>query len=517
MGFERQRSSHKALERMKEMLGSMYSAVSGLSAHQTKMNVIGNNIANVNTYGFKASRVTFSDVFYQMMGSASTPSTDKGGTNPTQLGYGAKVNSIDVINTRAGSATTDRALDVYINGDGYLPVKKSDGSVMYTRVGVLSFDVAGNLVDPNGNQVLGFKLDSSTKKAQLNSDGTTSVQNLVAIKVDPNDLNKYTGIAIGQNGEITVIKEGEPAFIPSSNTGWINGTPTVSSNSIYNGTVNMTISRSFTSSALYTGPEDAVFISSNAAVNGAPDAMSVAYDSTNNPPYVLNYMNGASARTATGTLDPATNTVTFYGIDDLNGGTSGIVRIPIHATDDSLGYNFVDGDPAVAIGSVDTPSSYNIKLTTTDKSGSNVTLNTQWNGSEPSITIGDISIQLDTSKFQDALDSGFTNVLIGTVGPGPGKPEKIANIAIVKFINPDGLSQDGEGYYIETTNSGDAVATIPGSGGTGSLRAGALEMSNVDLSREFTEMIITQRGFQANTRMITVSDEMLSELVNMKR
>lgn len=499
------------------MLGSMYSAVSGLSAHQTKMNVIGNNIANVNTYGFKASRVTFSDVFYQTMGSASSPSTNKGGTNPTQLGYGAKVNSIDVINTRAGSATTDRALDVYINGDGYLPVKSSDGAISYTRVGVLSFDVAGNLVDSNGNQVLGFKLDSNTKKAQLNSDGTASPQNLIAIKVDPNDLDKYTGIAIGQNGEVTAIKEGDPTFIPSSNTGWINGTPTVSSTSLYNGTLNMTISRSFTSSSLYTGPKDAVFISSNAAINGAPDEITVAYDSTSNPPYILNYMNGAIVRTVTGTLDPATNTVTFNGIDDLDGGTSGIVRIPIHPTDNTLGYNFVDGAPAEVIGTLDTPISYDIELITTDKSGSNVTLNTKWNGSDPSITLGDISIELDSSKFQEALDSGFTNVTIGTVGPGPGKPEKIANIAVVKFINPDGLSQNGEGYYIETTNSGQAVATIPGSGGTGSFRAGALEMSNVDLSREFTEMIITQRGFQANTRMITVSDEMLSELVSMKR
>ena len=364
---------------------------------------------------------------------------------------------------------------------------------------------------------MGFKLDSNTKKAQLNSDGTASPQNLIAIKVDPNDLDKYTGIAIGQNGEVTAIKEGDPTFIPSSNTGWINGTPTVSSTSLYNGTLNMTISRSFTSSSLYTGPKDAVFISSNAAINGAPDEITVAYDSTSNPPYILNYMNGAIVRTVTGTLDPATNTVTFNGIDDLDGGTSGIVRIPIHPTDNTLGYNFVDGAPAEVIGTLDTPISYDIELITTDKSGSNVTLNTKWNGSDPSITLGDISIELDSSKFQEALDSGFTNVTIGTVGPGPGKPEKIANIAVVKFINPDGLSQNGEGYYIETTNSGQAVATIPGSGGTGSFRAGALEMSNVDLSREFTEMILTQRGFQANTRMITVSDEMLSELVSMKR
>ncbi|MDD4122283.1 MAG: flagellar hook-basal body complex protein, partial [Eubacteriales bacterium] len=162
-------------------------------------------------------------------------------------------------------------------------------------------------------------------------------------------------------------------------------------------------------------------------------------------------------------------------------------------------------------------NTYDIRATTSYKSGAIVTLNKTWNGSATSIALGDVMIPLDTSEFQDALDAGFTNINIGTVGPGPGEPEKIANMAVVKFTNQNGLSQDGQGYYVETTNSGEAIATIPGNGGTGTFRAGALEMSNVDLSREFTEMIIAQRGFQANTRMITVSDEMLSELVSMKR
>ncbi|MDD4565419.1 MAG: flagellar hook-basal body complex protein [Eubacteriales bacterium] len=499
------------------MLGSMYSAVSGLSAHQTKMNVIGNNIANVNTYGFKASRVTFSDVFYQMMGAASTPSADSGGTNPTQLGYGAKVNSIDVLNTRAGNATTDRALDVYINGDGYLPVKNSNGAIKYTRVGVLSFDVAGNLVDSSGNQVLGFNMDPATKNALLNSDGTTSSQNLVAIKVKPEDIEKYTGIAIGNNGEITAIKEGDPTFVPSPSTSWMDGAPAVAATSLYKGPMRMTVSRGFTPSALYTGPQAAVFISSNAAIDVSPSTMSVAYDNTNTPPYTLTYMNGGTPRTATGTLDTATNTVTFTGVDDQEGGANGTVTIPIHGTDTAQGYNFVDGDPAVSIGTLDSPGTYDITATTSDKSGATVTLNATWNGTDTTVTLGDVKITLDTVKFQETLDEGCTDVNIGTVGPGDGVPEKIAHIAVVKFTNPDGLSQDGEGYYIETSNSGKAVATIPGSGGTGTFRAGALEMSNVDLSREFTEMIIAQRGFQANTRMITVSDEMLSELVNMKR
>ncbi len=504
------------------MLGSMYSAVSGLSAHQTKMNVIGNNIANVNTYGFKSSRVTFSDVFYQTMNGASAPTANGGGTNPTQLGYGAKVNSVDVINTRAGSATTDRALDVYINGDGYLPTKNSDGVIKYTRVGVLSFDVSGNLVDSNGNQVLGFRMDETTGNAQLNSDGTATAQNLVAIKVDPAKLDKYTGIAIGQNGEITAIQEGDPTFVPSADTGWMSAAPTVSVASLYNGPITMSVTRGFTPAiAAYTGNGNNIKVSSNADISSTVD-MGVVYTAPST--YTLNYTDSAAvARTATGTMNTTTTppTLTFTGVYDGTG-TTATVSIPVDTTapaDIATGYYLPTGTSTTIanIGRVAAAGTYNVNATTIDKSGATVTLTDTYTTGDTTITLGDISIDLDTVEFEAALDDGFTNINVGSVGAGAGEPIKIANIAVAKFTNANALSQDGEGYFIQTTNSGDAVATIPGNNGTGTFRAGALEMSNVDLSREFTEMIITQRGFQANTRMITTSDEMLSELVAMKR
>jgi len=164
-----------------------------------------------------------------------------------------------------------------------------------------------------------------------------------------------------------------------------------------------------------------------------------------------------------------------------------------------------------------TTTSYDITATTLDKSAAAGTLTDSWALGYTTITLGDITINIDQPKFIDAINSVFSNVVIGNVGPGAGVPVKIANMAVAKFTNVDGLAQNGEGYFLETTNSGTAIGTIPGNGGTGNFRSGALEMSNVDLSKEFTEMIIAQRGFQANTRMITVSDEMLSELVSMKR
>lgn len=502
------------------MLGSMYSAVSGLSAHQTKMNVIGNNIANVNTYGYKASRVTFSDVFYQTINGASAPTTNGGGTNPTQLGYGAKVSSIDVINTRAGSATTDRALDVYINGDGYLPVKTAEGTVKYTRVGVLSFDVSGNLVDRNGNQVLGFRLDDTTKNPQLNADGTTTVQNLVGIKIDPSDLDKYTGITIGKNGEVTGIKEGDPVLKLNSGTSWVKSA-TLDKSSLYSGSV--TISSATPSSGVQLMPgkdstgasNSGVTVPANADVQGP---VSITYDSTTQkatlsyktkdgePKTVDADWGGTSQETLSFTVD-GTVTPPLAITVQVDGGTAAAGYIKPTAT-------------ALTLGTV-VPNTVAVNLTTTNKAGATVTLNgtvtIDANSETATLKAGDITLELDAAAFGSLDFDDLKNKMLGTAGAGDGVPEKIAQIAAVKFTNSNGLSQDGESYYVETTNSGEAVATTPGSGGTGNYLAGSLEMSNVDLSREFTEMIITQRGFQANTRMITVSDEMLSELVSMKR
>ncbi|HQC82509.1 MAG TPA: flagellar hook-basal body complex protein, partial [Bacillota bacterium] len=165
-------------------------------------------------------------------------------------------------------------------------------------------------------------------------------------------------------------------------------------------------------------------------------------------------------------------------------------------------------------------SEMTVNVTTYDKSGAEVKLAATWDpeaAENTQIKLGDLTLTVDPARFGSLTSGAIDNTIVGTIGPGAGEPVKIANIAIVKFANSDGLSQSGESYYVETANSGQPVGTIPGNNGTGTLRAGALEMSNVDLAREFTEMIIAQRGFQANTRMITVSDEMLAELVNMKR
>jgi flagellar hook protein FlgE len=390
------------------------------------MDVIGNNISNVNTYGYKANRATFSDVFYSTRKAASAASGNAGGTNPSQIGYGAKVSTVDVNYTRAGAATTSIPLDVYINGDGFVAVKTADGKAMFTRAGVLGFDAEGNLVDRNGNMVLGMPMQTVTlpsgateSRPKLDQSGKAAITDLVTIRLDP--AVEYTGIEISTKGEVTALKPGASIFTPGTNTGWMSQIPQA----------------------------------------------------------------GNSQATKDSALKDGTNLF-------------GEVRVTVTRTG---GQNQITAVYAF------------------DKSNTLVNLGTGFP------TTGDLTLGADATALQDYLsklsglssDGDTRDITIGRVEPGTSTPEVLGQLAVVTFQNTSGLSQAGEDYYEETVNSGEAQAYTPGMSGTGSIMAGMLEMSNVDLSREFTEMIITERGFQANSRMITVSDEMLQELINMKR
>ncbi|MBS4193989.1 flagellar basal body rod protein FlgG [Lederbergia citri] len=294
------------------MIRSMYSGISGMKNFQTKLDVIGNNIANVNTYGFKKGRVTFKDMVNQTISGASGPSQGKGGINPKQVGLGSQLAAIDTIDTQGSLQTTGRVLDLAIQGDGYLVVAEgafggtpstfTPTSTYYTRAGNLYISSEGYLVTSGGHYVL--------------SDNETP------IRLNDGDIEGIKNLSISEDGKITYIASVE-------------------------------------------------------------------------------------------------DTITTVG-DFTREGTSDLF-------------------------------------------------------------ISDISI------------------------------------ALARFKNPGGLEKVGENMYTNTVNSGEASYKIPGTDGAGILVSGALEMSNVDLSEEFTEMIVAQRGFQANTRIITTSDEILQELVNLKR
>jgi flagellar hook protein FlgE len=270
------------------MLRSMYSGISGMKNFQTKLDVIGNNIANVNTYGFKKGRVTFKDMVSQTVSGATASGANNGGINPKQVGLGAQLAAIDTVDTQGSLQTTGRVLDIGIQGDGYLMVQRG-ATNYYTRAGNLYFDNSGYLVTSSGD----FVLDNSATPTK--------------IQINSGNVDKVKSLSISNDGKINFIADGSSA--------------------------------------------------------------------------------------------------------------------PISA----------------------------------------------------------------------------------------------ATIGIARFKNNGGLEKAGDNLFKDTVNSGTPTVLTPGTSGAGTLVSGTLEMSNVDLSEEFTEMITAQRGFQANTRIITTSDEILQELVNLKR
>lgn len=577
----------------------MYSAVSGLSQHQSKMDVIGNNIANVNTYGFKSSRITFADVFYQNYRNASTSSGNTGGTNASQLGYGTALGSIDVINSRGGSATTDRSLDVYINGDGYLPVQNSNGDTMYTRLGTLFFDSLGNLVDARGNKVLGIQMDENFVP-QLNDDGTTTAGGLTGINVDPNYLKELTSISIGSTGQITAIEPGATSLVLAAGTNWIRSV-SVAEGSLYSGAFKITsaiptraylsnkaigvtidglntpkadiVSRDTSAKDLAVANEanlrnalggdttDRYTFTYNAAdqtwniedANGivvgyqVPTAdLSTTYgisgdfaDAQDGDNFVVEVRDSVNMKgevtvqgdeltytyvdeagnkrtetiKATSTSGAAPNDVTYtFDVLSLTGGSTERTTITV-----TVPGSFADGNKHV-LGTV-TPESVKINAQTYNKAGRQIDLEGTWiAGTTNSIvSLGDISLEIDPDKLGTMNLNSLTNKQIGNIGASDGKIVTIGYIGLATFINQDGLTKVGEGYYTVSSNSGTEVISRPGNNGSGTLVSNSLEMSNVDLAAEFTEMIFAQRGFQANSRVITTSDTILEELVNLVR
>lgn len=312
------------------MMRSLYSGVTGLTTHQTRMDVIGNNIANVNTYGFKASRTTFKDIYYQTIKSPSGGTTEKkAGNNTTEVGYGVQLGSIDKNMSRSSFAGTDRTFDLAISGEGFCIVGKPGADanadktdITYTRMGNFGLDSKGNLVNANNKFVLGTKNTSASDE-----DSAGKLAEINPSKKKPTELD--------------VIN------------------------------VNELLKQAF--------PNE----------NPAP---------------------------------------TFKDLEAFSIGADGVL----------------------------------------------------------------------TASYK-------------------GEIKALARIEIAVFDNPEGLLQAGNTDFMASAASGEVAVKRPGDPGAGTTESGKLEMSNVNLAQEFSDMIITQRGFQANSRIITTSDSMLEELVNLKR
>ncbi len=441
------------------MMRSMFSGVSGLKAHQAKMDVIGNNIANVNTVGFKGQTVSFQEVFAQTIKGGGSPQGGRGGTNPQSIGLGVNIASMDVQHTQGSTQRTDNPTDVMIDGNGFFVVSNDGGqNQFYTRAGNFTVDVSGNLVTPGGFKVLGrdgnpIVIDKTTTQPASASGPATTVPPTLPIG---DEWTLSGNISINDTSYTTTVNVYDS--VGGTHGLNINFGDKVSTASGYYRPMNI----------VKAGDTTAAFGEANLSTPADPDNAVYAFFKTDG-----SFDKLVIGDPATATPVPASNLVLSY---------SGVSDITLPITQGALGQSNL------------------FSKVTSNNSLSNIT-GTQKYGNAPG--------SIDNFNISGAGEvvATYTN----------GVQKTLATIALAGFDNPSGLKKMGSNLFVKTPNSGDPRLGTPGAGSFGALVPGALEMSNVDLSQQFTEMITTQRGFQANAKIITTSDEILQELVNLKR
>ena len=486
------------------MMRALFSGVSGLKVHQTRMDVIGNNISNVNTIGFKSSAVAFSDVFYQTTQSSSGPNAATGttGRNAMQIGLGSNVASItSSVGTTGASQRTDNPFDVMIEGDGFFIVNYG-GSNYFTKAGSFGVDAYGTLCTPAGAQVMGWKVD------QL--DPTKTVADMVS------PLNIMSPENLYANPEAT-----SAAYI----SGNIDKNDTQVA---YNATGKM-VNLGFYDNMGHGYKADLrVRQSADEGTNVYDVDIINIKDEKGKSIFVVENEdeNGDITYSASGIRRVALGTVTYDATVDEQTG-----EVTLTASDSvALIFNGADGSfVSVGDGDIDA-SNESVALTiTADAGGASPFKSVEVDFSKVTMysTSGNSSLEANRGSLA-GIGAGkqvgnMTGISIDASGKIYGKYDNgdsklLGQIAVPSFANPAGLEAIGNSMFAATQNSGDfdGIGQDPTQGG-GSLTTGVLEMSNVDLSAQFTDMITTQRGFQANSRIITTSDSLLEELINLKR
>ena len=604
------------------MIRSLYSGVAGLKTQQTKMDVIGNNIANVGTYGFKSDRATFKDVYYQTTQTATASTGNVGGTNAKQIGYGNLVGSIDTNTKTSAMSSTGYGLDIAIAGEGFLQVMGADGNIMYTKAGMLDIDAEGNLVDVNGNFVLGvsgsdmtlppssnkimidlpyldaqnssvestinqvdFTITSSnpTDKANVNfnfvSSNSLPIGQKMSAKISGDsivvtlnakeefasiaevnsELNKAIKAANGNvehpAGDFTITMVPEQskfqaldvngttpkkisltgADIVSSNFGFIPGEVDIdpglrnlfkvsSVGEGFTGDTRTTKWPAAANAATNDNPKDfkLVYKDDKLTITAGDYTGTISKDQLNSAGDVLMVKTGGLDTTDSYVLSfPSLATLKNSLLEIMNKSNAGQTTPPV-----TLSATVMDNTQTpptqqnIASGSVTLANMLN-----SVGFEFSFTKAVSMQQSEPSRSLG---LGQSAFKLTGGTEGGeqtvanLTSISIDQAGRLIGVHDiygvvELGRIDLATFANPAGLQKVGNTYFQQSLNSGDPVVVEAGTEGTGQIMASTLEASNVDLSNEFSDMIMTQRGFQASSRVITVSDTMLEELINLKR
>jgi flagellar hook protein FlgE len=518
------------------MMRSLFSGVSGLKVHQTRMDVIGNNIANVNTAGYKSSRVTFQEALSQMIRVGTAPTEQRGGTNPQQVGLGVQLGSIDVKHTQGNVQSTGYATDLAIEGDGFFIIQNGD-SYLYTRAGMFGLDrgvsgegdsttAEGSLVSlVSGGRVMGYKADADGRIDPNSEIEPLSISAAEDIKAKATDTVVFAGNldsrfetgkmvsrtiqtfdSLGREHTVIIDLQRQGA-----NTWEWNARLAVTSDPI---------------PADMTGP-----IQSNETYKIVSDGTGLKLQDDATPPTTYaEHVSGALWKIS-GTDYEFELSKELIPQDVIDNG--GEIEVKTSMSERGL---VLTADVRVPVDAKPpTPPVWKGTIEFNDD-GSFLEV-------EPASTIkfqparaNEMTIKLDFTQFTQYAND-FTGRFVSQNGYASGHLESFAidtngvivgsfsngltrdlgRIALATFSNPGGLLRAGSTMFASTATSGTPNVGAAGTAGFGDIAPSSLEMSNVDLSEEFTEMIIAQRGFQANSRIITTSDEMMQELVNMKR
>ncbi len=443
---------------------SLFSAVSGLRNNQTRMDVIGNNIANVNTTAFKASRANFTESFSQVLSGASRPGTTTGGVNSMAVGLGSTLSSIDTVFTQGNRETTNVPTHLAIQGNSFFVVSNGAQN-LYTRDGNFKWDSNGTLVAGNGGIVQGMMATKGVLGGALTGISvpigqTTPAAATTNVKTAGNFNSEAPTIAAVAPANPTAAELADPANA---------------------GSVVQTTMGVFDSLG---SKHDLTLISWKTGANtwaAKIDPTGLSYDSTK--PYTF----GPGAQSS-----PAAAATpwqfTFNPDGTVNAASSNLPAVTFTPTGGGAAVSLKLDPGAGATG------------VTSLAVGNSVALRDQ-NGYASGI-LQTVSIGQD-GTITGAFSNG-TNQILGQV-------------ALADFNNPEGLDQASGSMYTVSANSGTPLIGYSGKDTSSTIASGALEMSNVDLAQEFTDMIITQRGFEANGKMITTSDQMLQTLINMRQ
>lgn len=451
------------------MMRSLYSGVAGLKTHQTRMDVIGNNIANVNTTAYKSQSMTFSDLMYQTTQAASgaNPTTGVGGINARQIGLGAKTSAIKTaITTQGASQTTNDPFDIMITGDSFFIVNNGQNNY-FTRDGSFYVDGAGNLaMTSTGYNVMGWKVDPNDASA-IKQDTVSALRVMTTENMTyPPEATKSARISgiIDKNDTNVNAAAGKIMNLEFYD------------NQGYKYTAKLSV-HSTTTDGSFTVQLDDILDSKGKTVLADKTKASLQQNNTSITAPVLEFN---------------TNNGSFKNV-----GTAG-------GTESTLTLHFDTGTfPSFSDITIDFSNCSNLN-NNGSSTVSPIRGDAKGNGAGRKVgEMSGIDIQKDGMIYAN-YDNGCSRLL--------------GQIAVATFANASGLAKEGDNLYSATQNSGDfdGIGTDITTGG-GYMNTGVLEMSNVDLSSEFTEMITTQRGFQANSRIITVSDTLLEELTNLKR